>query len=186
MNMKISLYLPENASDPAKFLSSEIAEARNIKNKTNRKATIRGLQKIAVACRERYESVAYFTDGNELLVEDYNGKKRKYHCGRDYLRIEEAPYEPYLLVVVDSKEASIGLTDGEHIRCLWYDESFVMHKHGKGGQSQRRFERGREQALKQWFRKVVDKIRDFDDGERRLIIGSCGLTTNQFYNELPT
>ena len=40
----------------------------------------------------------------------------------------------------------------------------VPHKHGKGGQSQRRFERGRIEALKHWFKEVAETTYDHSNG----------------------
>ena len=131
--MKISLYLPKGTADPTQFVRDELAQARNIKSKATRKSVEAGLRKLLGALAQGHEGIALFTDGSEIIVERYEGRQKKYFCGREYLLIKEEPYAPYLLCVIDSKEAAIGVTDGEHIRILWEGESFVMGKHGRGG-----------------------------------------------------
>jgi len=180
--MKISLYLPRGCTNPRAFLQSELSQARNIKNKTVRKAVTRGLTRLLSV--DDYEGKALFSDGEELVVEPYEGRKRHYHCGRDYVRVEVERLDPYLLVVVDGQSAAVGTTDGDGIRVLWSGDSLIMGKHGRGGQSQRRFERGREEAVKQWLRKVRDVLRAHDRGQD-IIVGGAGMTKNRFVEELP-
>lgn len=97
-----------------------------------------------------------------------------------------------LIVVVDANEATIGETDGENIRVLWHERSMVPRKHGKGGQSQQRFARGREEALKSWLRHVVEQIKTLgtmgthgnDGNDRKIIIGGPGYTKNVLVKEM--
>ena len=60
----------------------------------------------------------------------------------------------------------------------------VPRKHDAGGQSQRRFERGRDEALKHWLRKVADIVKEHHT-DRALIIGGPGMTKERFVKELP-
>lgn len=182
--MKVSLLLPEGAADHTAFIRNEIVEAQNIKSKETRKAVISGLRKLALAIQYHREKVALYTDGEELLVEEYGGRDRIYRCGREYIRPEPEFVAPYLLIVIDANEATIGITDGEHIRVLWSDDSFVPRKHDKGGQSERRFERGREEALKHWLRKVLEIAIESHMG-RQLIVGGPGMTKAAFVKEMP-
>jgi peptide chain release factor subunit 1 len=182
--MKVSLLLPEGAADHTVFIRNEIVEAQNIKSKETRKAVISGLRKILLALRYHTEKVALYTDGDELLIEPYTGRNRIYRCGREYVRPEPEFMAPYLLIVIDANEATVGMTDGEHIRVLWTDESFVPRKHDKGGQSERRFERGREEALKHWLRKVLDIVLQYHE-KRQLIVAGPGMTKMAFVKEMP-
>jgi peptide chain release factor subunit 1 len=182
--VKVSLLLPEGAADHTAFVRNEIVEAQNIKSKETRKAVISGLRKIALAIKVHTEKVALYTDGDELLIEPYEGRNRIYHCGREYKRPAPEFMAPYLLIVVDANEATIGITDGEHIRVLWSDESFVPRKHDKGGQSERRFERGREEALKHWLRKILDIVLQYHEN-RQLIVAGPGMTKMAFVKEMP-
>jgi len=70
--MKITLYIPKEANpeDIRSFLRSEVAEARNIKLKSTRKSVLAGLNKLI---RNVRPGVGMFTDGEELVIEQYDG-----------------------------------------------------------------------------------------------------------------
>jgi peptide subunit release factor 1 (eRF1) len=132
----------------------------------------------------RPDEIAIFTDGDETIIEDYDGIKQLYHCGREYKRLERKTFDPILLIVIDANDSAIGTTDGERVTVLWHKQSLVPRKHRAGGQSQRRFERDRERALKGWLRMVVDVLKDYHEG-RNIIVGGCGMTKDLFIKELP-
>jgi peptide chain release factor subunit 1 len=182
--MKISLHIPKGKELPRRFLHNEVAQARNIKSKQTRQSVVDGLQKLLAAVETHGSGVAYYTDGVEVKSEPYEGRRQTYYCGREYQLPSEDKFDPTLLVVVDANEATIGSTDGDHINILWTDTSGVMGKHDAGGQSQRRFERGRAEALKRWLRIVLDALRAADRGQQ-ILVGGPGMTKDQFINELP-
>ena len=170
------------------FIRKEISEASNIKNKANRKGVASALRKILNAFVEFGHNIggkAYFSDGDELVVVEYEGIRKRYHCGKDYLKIEKPQKPTTVLIVVDASEACIGEIQGERINVLWHEDSMVPKKHHKGGQSAQRFARGREQALKRWLRDVAEKLRLVYDG-REIIIGGPGMTKDRFVEELHT
>lgn len=180
--MKISVYVPQGTKEKTRiFLRDEIAQAQNIQDKTTRKSVISGLQK---AVRSVDEGVAIFTDGDELVVEPYGGIRKLYYCGREYKKLDEDKFDPYLIVVFDSQEATIGTTDGENIRVLWTDESRIHGKHHMGGQSQARFQRLREQEVLHWSRSVWQHVVDLYGG-RDIIIGGPSMTKDKFAEEVP-
>ncbi len=113
-----------------------------------------------------------------------------YHCGRDFAKPEPPKEYPYLLCVFDAREASVGLFDGYRVVVKWHEYSNVPGKHGRGGQSQRRFERNREIALKHWLKKIAEKVRTFaakEDGTyRELVLGCCGLNAGRLREHLPS
>jgi len=86
-------------------------------------------------------------------------------------------------LVIDTKEATIGSTNGENINILWHDTSNVMGKHRAGGQSSARFERGRKENLKRWFKKVAYTLQDLHK-DRNIIIGGPGMTKDKFMQYL--
>jgi len=183
--MKITLYIPKGKTDTRNFLNEEIAEAMNIKSKSTRKTVIAGLRKMLNAINP-YEDggIAMFTDGEDLIIEKYDGVKKLYHCGHEYKRIEVKTGEDILLCVIDSKDAAIGKTDGENITVLWEDQSLVPNKHGMGGQSAARFGRARQEELKQWMRKVGEHLQQEFHGQP-IKIGGCGMVKEAFIKELP-
>jgi peptide chain release factor subunit 1 len=179
--MKISLYVPSGV-DLRSFIKGEIAQSKNIKSKATRKSVVKGLNKI-LSVIDR-SGVAIFTDGDEMIIESYDGVKKLYHCGRDYKKIIREEFDPTLLVTIDAKNAAVGLTNGESVKVLWSKESLVPRKHRAGGQSQRRFERDRERALKEWLRSVVDIVKGYSEN-RNIIVGGCGMTKDLFIKEMP-
>jgi hypothetical protein len=166
-------------------LQSEIAQARNIQCVETRKSVIRGLQKLLVGVQGRREAVAFYTDGDELIEEKYGGVRRLYHCGREYQKYEPETFDQILLVVIDSKEAAVGTTNGERVNVLWTDTSLVQNKHDMGGQSKNRFQRAREEALKHWLRKVVEIVIGYQEN-RNIIVGGPGMVKEAFIKELPS
>lgn len=166
------------------FLRREIASASNIKSKQTRQAVKSGLRKILTSYQREGDAKAFFSDGADVFVEDYQGVSRVYHCARDYKVIEQSLAPDLMLVVVDANGAAIGSLRGERVRVLWEDTSMVPRKHKCGGQSQRRFERDRERALLAWLRMVVETLQSLDSG-LNVVIGGPGMTKLRFLAELP-
>lgn len=79
-----------------------------------------------------------------------------YRCDSQFLLdpIKEMLEEKrtYGLLVVDRSEATIGLLKGKRIEVVKKITSNVPRKHGRGGQSQRRFERLIEIAAHEYFK----------------------------------
>lgn len=161
MKIKISYYIPKDNLGYKSFIDKELSYALNIQDKTDKNSIITGLKKIK---RELTDGKAYFWDGEkELFVVDYNGNSGKYHCGRDYdvSLLGFGKNSKYLLVVMDANHCTIGILNGKRIEKIWDKKSYVPRKQDAGGQSQKRFERAREEALKQWFKKVSEKVSSY-------------------------
>lgn len=167
------------------FIRKEISQSMNIKSKSNRKGVESALKKILNTFGKDVDGKAYFSDGEEIIVVEYEGIRKNYHCGKEYIEIIKNQEPSIVLIVIDASEACIGEISGERINVLWHEESMVPRKHGKGGQSAQRFARGREEALKHWLRKVADKLRAIYDG-RNTIVGGPGMTKDRFIEELHT
>ena len=60
------------------------------------------------------------------------------------------------LVAMDSKEASFGILNGERLELIENITSGIPGKSGKGGQSQRRYERERDMELTYYFHRVAE------------------------------
>lgn len=125
--MKTSMYLPPGTRRPQDLLQKELAQARNIKDKWTRKMVLSGLQKMLHVLGDidvLHQGLALFTDGQELVVEAYEGRKRIYHCGNQYRRIVPAEFHPTLLVVVDANEATVNYTYSNLKRLrIWLPDS---------------------------------------------------------------
>lgn len=57
-------------------------------------------------------------------------------------------------IVMDAKTASFGLLNDDHLDCLESISSGIPGKSGKGGQSQRRYERERDMELSYFFHRI--------------------------------
>ena len=88
------------------------------------------------------------------------------------------------LIAVDSKEASLGIVTGEKVEVIESISSGIPGKSGKGGQSQRRYERERDMEISNFFHRVAEHAaKAFLDSRKatQVIIGGPGQTKNDFY-----
>jgi peptide chain release factor subunit 1 len=87
------------------------------------------------------------------------------------------------LLAVDSKEASFGVLNGERFEFIENITSGIHGKSGKGGSSQRRYERERDMAVTQFFHRVAEHAaRAFlkDHEVAALLVGGPGTTKEDF------
>jgi peptide chain release factor subunit 1 len=88
--------------------------------------------------------------------------------------------------VVDRGEATIGILRGKQIDTVKKIPSTVPRKHGRGGQSQRRFERLIEIAAHEYFKRIGEHASEIfmnTPDLRGIILGGPGPTKEFFYNE---
>ncbi len=86
-------------------------------------------------------------------------------------------------IAIDSKEASFGVLDGEHLELLENITSGIPGKSGKGGSSQRRYERERDMAVTNFFHRIADHAAKAFLENRQitaLILGGPGQTKEDF------
>jgi peptide chain release factor subunit 1 len=91
--------------------------------------------------------------------------------------------ETYGVIVIDSNEAAIATLQGRRMEVLKELTSGVPGKHRAGGQSARRFERIREAAINDYFKRVgshANSILGQIPGLKGIIIGGPGPTKNEF------
>jgi peptide chain release factor subunit 1 len=87
------------------------------------------------------------------------------------------------LIALDSKEAAFGLLDGELLEVLEGITSGVAGKTGKGGQSQRRYERERNMSLTGFFHRVAEHASKWFLDKKSIIallVGGPGNTKHNF------
>jgi peptide chain release factor subunit 1 len=113
-----------------------------------------------------------------------------YRCDSEFyiepLEIMLVERDIYGLLLVDRRECTVGVLKGNKIEMLKYMTSQVPGKHGRGGQSQRRFERLTEVAAHEWFVKCGEKASEIFLGEENLkgiLIGGPGPTKQYFVEE---
>jgi peptide chain release factor subunit 1 len=201
----ITLYIPpdKNIADISNQLRSELSQASNIKSKQTRKAVMDGLE--AILQRLKYfkkppEHGMVIISGN---VEFNGAEKRiteiieppepvplyKYHCNSTFFLepLKEMLMEKkvYGLIVIDRREATVGLLRGKRIEVLNYVTSMVPGKHRAGGQSSVRFERLRSIAIHEFYKKVGERASEallpHLENMLGVLIGGPSPTKEEFY-----
>lgn len=200
----ISLYIPPNRqiSDVMAYLRNEYSQSTNIKSKTTRKNVLSAIESIMSRLKyfkkppenglvffigyksvgaDKTEMVTYIIEP-PLPVQSFI-----YRCDSSFYTqpLEEilAERDVYGLFLIDRRECTIGILRGKRIEIIDYLTSRVPGKHGRGGQSQRRFERLIEIAAHEWFEKCGRKISEIFLNEKDLkgiFVGGPGPTKYQF------
>jgi len=191
----ITIYIAKDSPIQNTFnlLKKEEPIVSNIKSRVTRQSIEIAFQKIksflqnVPSSDKGYIIVASATDfawTNEILI-----RKDYYRCGKEFY---SSPLEeelalklyPIGIITLDTKEATIAHI-GDRIEILKTMTSGVSGKHSKGGQSQRRFEREREQEIWNWFDRIAKAAKMFLESYpiEELVISGCGMTKNQFLND---
>jgi peptide chain release factor subunit 1 len=184
-------------------LQEEQSTAGNIKSRQTRTNVIDALERMIVhlrgVARNPPNGLAAFA-GNVAEREGQSDVKvwslempipssqRLYRCDKEFilepLRALVEHENTYGLVVLDRRDAMVGLLKGKTIIPLVQTHSEVPGKHKSGGQSAVRFERLREGATIEHFKKIADYMKDQFlpiIGEiNGIIIGGPGVTVNLF------
>lgn len=201
----VSVYIPQgyNLDKIINHLFQEQGTASNIKDPKTKKNVIDSLEKLI-----RHLRLYKKTPENGLAVFAGNissqegkvdlkvwsieppepVKTRLYRCDHvfvlDILKdMMDVKYN-FGLLVIDKKEASIGLLRGTNIKALTTMSSGVPGKTRAGGQSAARFERLREIAARDFYKRIGDTMKKefFDMGKelKAILIGGPGHTKNEF------
>jgi peptide chain release factor subunit 1 len=177
----ISVYIPagQNINIVARQIEDEKGTATNIKSKTTRKNVMDALESISRELKKYKKTpengmVVFCGNVSEkegqqdiklwVIEPPQSLKVRMYRCDKQFvleplkemLEVEEV----YGLVVMDRKEATLGLLEGKQIKVLRKMTSGVPGKYKTGGQSAQRFERLREGAAKEFYRRIADAMKD--------------------------
>lgn len=202
----ISLYIPpdKNLNDVMSQMRDECSQAANIKSTRTRKNVQSALevimQRLKLIKKTPENGLVMFVgmiprgikDRMEvhLLEPPQMIVTYIYRCDSEFLLdpIKEVLEEKgaYGLLVVDRGEATIGILRGKRMDTVKKIPSTVPRKHGRGGQSQRRFERLIEIAAHEYFKRVgghASEIFMNTPDLRGVILGGPGPTKEFFYNE---
>ena len=203
----ISLYVPPNKQifDVNAYLKNEYSQSQNIKSKTTMKNVLSAIESIMSRLKQfkqppengvvffvghksigsdKTEMVAYIIEPPMPITTFlYRCDSLFYTEPLDQMFTEN---EIYGLLLVDRRECTVGMLRGNRIELIKYMTSQVPGKHGRGGQSQRRFERLTEIAAHEWFVKCGDKASEIFRGEddiKGIFIGGPGPTKQYFVDE---
>ena len=203
----ISLYIPpdKQISDVVAYLRDEYSQSSNIKSKQTRKNVLSAIESIMSQLRyfktpPPHGVVFFVGEGSKsgeqprmvshVLEPPMPISIYLYRCDSQfYLEpLEEILKEKdsYGLLLIDRRECTIGFLFGKKIEMAAYLTSRVPGKHGRGGQSQRRFERLTEIAAHEWFVKAGKKTSELfleKENLKGVLVGGPGPTKRAFLNK---
>lgn len=204
----ISVYIPgtKQISDVMAYLRDEYSQSSNIKSKSTMKNVQGAIDSImsriktykappengvVIFCGEvpragdQTKMVQYVIDPPEPITAFL------YRCDStfftDPLQAMLIDKKYYGLIVIDRKEATLGMLSGTRIITLKHFDSLVPSKHHQGGQSSVRFERLIEIAAHEFFVKVADNATtvflDSIQDLQGILVGGPGATKDFFIKE---
>jgi peptide chain release factor subunit 1 len=201
----VSVYVPAgyDLNKVIGQLQDEQSTAENIKSKQTRTNVIDALERMIVHLkgvgRTPEKGLAAFS-GNVAEREGQSdvrvwsieppvpNSQRLYRCDKEFI-LEPLKQiiqheNTYGLVVLDRRDAMLALLKGKTIIPLVQTHSEVPGKHKSGGQSAVRFERLREGATTEHFKKIAEYMKDqflpMGNDLKGVILGGPGVTINLF------
>jgi len=208
----VTVYVPAgyNLNLVSKQIETEKSTAQNIKSTNTRKSVLDALERIGRHLKLYKQTppngMAIFCgnisplEGQEQIeiwaVEPPKALKTKlYRCDqvfvldplKEMLEVENV----YGLVVIERKEATIGMLEGKNIKVLRHMTSGVPGKFKTGGQSSQRFHRIIEGMSKDFYKRIAEALKEqfFEMKKLRgIIVGGPGPTKEDFlaYGDLTT
>jgi peptide chain release factor subunit 1 len=200
----VSVYIPSgyDINKITTHLSQEQGTASNIKSKTTQQNVIgaleRMLQHLKLYNQTPPNGLAVFS-GNVAEREGQSDLQvwsieppvpintRIYRCDKEFhldlLREICDTEEVFGLVVMDRRDGQIGLLKGKTIIPTLATHSNVPGKTRAGGQSAQRFERLREGAAIDFYKRIAEYMKDqfFGDKDiKGILVGGPGRTKNDF------
>jgi peptide chain release factor subunit 1 len=202
----VTLYVPptRQLSDVAAMVRNEVGQASNIKSKQTQDAVVSALTSIAARLKNYRETpkngLGIFAGwvnvgGNktdfvaEFIEPPLPVTTYQYRCESTFnvepLKAMGQAEDAYGLIVIDRKECSMGFLRGKSIQPVYNRQSQVPSKHGRGGQSQQRFERLIEIAAHEWFVYCAEKATEIflHSDIQALLLGGPGPTKEFFARE---
>jgi len=204
----VSVYVPAgyDLNKIINHLAQEQGTATNIKDSNTRNNVIDALEKmiqhLRLYNRTPEHGLAVFS-GNVAAQEGQQDVRvwsmeppepvtiRLYRCDKDFklefLEEMASKKEAYGLVVMDRRDGMIALLRGKAIVPLAHTSSMVPGKMRAGGQSSQRFERLREGAAKEFYKKVAEYMRvnflEQNQEVKGIIVGGPGRSKNEMIEQ---
>lgn len=177
----VSVLIPAGANiyTTADQIVAEQSTAENIKSKTTRKNVMDALEMVsrelkfykqppengmAIYCGNVSENEGQQNLKIWVIEPTQPLKTRLYRCDQIFVieplkEMLEAE-EVYGLVVMDKRDAAIGLLEGKQIKVLRKLTSGIPGKYKTGGQSAQRFERIRDGLAKEFYRRIAESMKE--------------------------
>ncbi len=176
----VTVYIPAgyDINSVQRQLEAEKSTAKNIKSSATRKNVIDALEKLVrelKTLKKTPENGLALFAGNISKVEGQQDlqlwaveppspiKSRLYRCDKEFvlepLKEMLEVSEIFGLLVMDRKEATLGVLEGKRIEALQKMTSGVPSKVRAGGQSSQRFHRITEGLTKEFYKRIADEMK---------------------------
>ncbi len=176
----ITVYVPAgyDINSVQRQLEAEKSTAKNIKSTATRKNVVDALEKIVRQLKDYKKTpengLAIFCgnispdEGNQdLRIWEVEPPKplnaRIYRCDKEFvldaLKEMLEVSEVFGLLVMDRKEATIGILEGKRVEVIQKMTSGIPSKVRAGGQSSQRFHRITEGLTKEFYKRVADEMK---------------------------
>jgi peptide chain release factor subunit 1 len=165
----ISLYIRPDKSlqSVQNRIVQEISEAESIKSDDTRSRVQSSLGKIKDALSEYRQTpdngMAVFASPQDVHVLDdlpFECPENRYHCGKEYILDPlTAGFDTggsFGLIVIERGRGAVAVLESGRLTNVLEKESHVMGKQKAGGQSQKRFERLREQQKHEFYKSIQE------------------------------
>jgi peptide chain release factor subunit 1 len=208
----ISVYISSgyDANAVQRQLEAEKSTAKNIKSTATRKNVTEALEKIIrhlKGLKKTPDNGLVLFSGNVSKIEGQDNlrlwdieppmplKIRLYRCDKDFvldpLREQMEVSEIFGLLVMDRKEATIGMLEGKRIEIMHKMTSGVPSKVRAGGQSSQRFHRITEGLTREFYKRIAEEMKKifFENPKLKgILVGGPIPTKDEFLDEeyLPT
>jgi peptide chain release factor subunit 1 len=200
----VSVYIPSERPifEVTNYLRAELSQSSNIKSASTRKhvtqAIESAMQRLRAYKMPPPNGLVIFTGHKQIgadqtqmvtfvLEPPESVTSFLYRCDSKFytapLHEMLAEKDVYGLVVIDWSEATIGVLRGKRIEVIKNLQSQVPSKHRMGGQSARRFERGHDIAVHEWYKKIGELMTEAFLNRPELkgiIIGGPGYSKEEF------
>src|SRR6266511_4204541 len=200
----VSVYIPPERPifDVTNYLRAKLSQSSNIKSASTRKHVTQAIESAMQRLKsykmpppnglvvftghkqigaDQTEMVAFVLEPPEPVTSFLYRCDSKFYTAPLHEMLAEK--DLYGLVVIDWSEATLGLLRGKRIEVIKNLQSQVPSKHRMGGQSARRFERGHDIAVHEWYKKIGDLMTEAflnQPGLRGIIIGGPGYSKEEF------
>ncbi len=200
----VTVYVPPDRPifDVTNYLRAEYSQSSNIKSASTRKHVMQAIESSMQRLKsykmpppnglvvftghkqigaDQTQMVAFVLEPPEPVPSFLYRCDSKFYTGPLHEMLAEK--DLYGLLVIDWSEATLGLLRGKRIEVIKNLQSQVPSKHRMGGQSARRFERGHDLAVHEWYKKIGDLLTEAflnrPDLEA-IIIGGPGYSKEEF------
>ena len=200
----ISVYVPAgyDVNSAQRQLEAEKSTAKNIKSTATRKNVSEALDKIVRFLKTLKKTpenglavfagnVASAEGGDDMQIWDIEPpmplKIRLYRCDKEFvleaLKEQLEVEEIFALVVMDRKEATLGVLEGKRIEMVRHMTSGIPSKVRAGGQSSQRFHRITEGLTRDFYKRIAEEVKTafFDNPKLKgILIGGPIPTKDEF------